>query len=82
MDVLVTVDGTKNIFCDNRGVVRNASVTESTLKRNHNLINYHEVHEYVNVGILRVGKEYKQPSIVDLLKMCLTVRIYWNYVMQ
>ena len=82
MDVLLPVYGTENILCDNRGVVRNSSVPESTLQINHNSINYHEFHKSVNVGILRFGKEYNQPSIVDLLKTFLTVRIYWNYVMQ
>ena len=39
----VPIEGPANVFCDNRGVVKNASVPESVLQKKHNAINYHGV---------------------------------------
>jgi hypothetical protein len=39
----IPIDGPANVFCDNRGVVRNASIPESMLMKKHNAINYHAV---------------------------------------
>ena len=55
-------------FCENLVLVHNASVPESTLTRNHNLINYHAVCEAVTEGILRVGKEEGKKGIAYILK--------------
>jgi hypothetical protein len=41
----VPIDGPANVFCDKRGVVRNASLPESMLMKKHNTINYHAVQE-------------------------------------
>ena len=48
----IPVDGPANVFCDNRGVVKNVSIPESTLMKKHNAINYHAVQEAVAAGIL------------------------------
>jgi hypothetical protein len=37
----VPIDGPANVFCNNRGVVKNVSIPESTLLKRHNAINYH-----------------------------------------
>ena len=39
----VPINGPANIFCDNRGIVKNTSIPESTLMKKHNSINYHAV---------------------------------------
>jgi hypothetical protein len=39
----VPIDGPANVFCDNQGVVKNASILELTLTRKRNAINYHAV---------------------------------------
>jgi hypothetical protein len=39
----VPIDGPANVFCDNCGVMKNASIQESTLMKKHNAINYHAV---------------------------------------
>ena len=39
----VLLDGSADIFCDNLGVVMNASKPESTLQKKHNAINFHAV---------------------------------------
>ena len=46
------MEGPANVFCDNRGVVKNASIPESTLAKKHNAINYHVVQEAAAAGIL------------------------------
>ena len=48
----VLVEGPANVFCDNQGVMKNASIPESTLVKKHNAINYHVVREAAAAGIL------------------------------
>ena len=48
----VLVEGQANVFCDNQGVVKNASIPESTLAKKHNAINYHVVREAAAARIL------------------------------
>jgi hypothetical protein len=52
----VPIDGPANVFCDNRGVVKNVSVPESVLMKKHNAINYHAVREAAAAKILRGWK--------------------------
>jgi hypothetical protein len=66
------IDGPVNVFCDNRGVVKNVIIPESTLMKKHNAINYHAVREAVVAGILRVGKEDGKTNLVDLLMKVVT----------
>jgi hypothetical protein len=63
----IPIEGPANVFCDNRGVVKNASIPESTLLKKHNSINYHAVREAAAAGILRVGKEDGETNLADLL---------------
>ena len=74
----VPVEGPANVFCDNRGVVKNASIPESTLAKKHNAINYHAVREAAAAGILRVGKEDGQTNLADLLTKVLTSERRWE----
>jgi hypothetical protein len=48
----VPINGPANVFCDNRGVVKNASTPESVLQKKHNAINYHAVQEAAAAGII------------------------------
>jgi len=74
----VPVDGPVNVFCDNRGVVKNASIPESALMKKHNSINYHSVREAAAAGILRVGKEDGQTNLADLLTEVLSGQKRWE----
>jgi len=60
-------DGPSDIFCDNQGVVKNASIPTSMLSRKHNSINYHAVREAAAAGIVRVGKEDTKTNLADVL---------------
>jgi hypothetical protein len=74
----VPIDSPANVFCDNRGVVRNASIPESMLMKKHNAINYHAVREAAAAGILRVGKEDGETNVADLLMKVLSGEKRWN----
>jgi hypothetical protein len=75
----VEVDGPANVFCDNRGVVKNVSIPESTLMKKHNAINYHVVREAVAAGILRVGKEDGETNLADLLTKVAMGQKRWDF---
>ena len=75
----VPVDGPTNVFCDNRGVVKNASIPESVLLKKHNAINYHAVREAAAAGILRVGKEDGTTNLADLLTKVITGQKRWDF---
>jgi hypothetical protein len=74
----IPIEGPANVFCDNRGVVKNVSIPESTLMKKHNAINYHAVREAVAAGILRVGKEDGETNLADLLTKVLNGEKRWN----
>ena len=75
----VLIEGPTNVvFCDNRGVVKNVSIPESTLMKKHDVINYHVVQEAVAAGILRVGKEDGETNLADLLTKVLTGEKRWT----
>ena len=74
----VPIDEPANVFCDNRGVVKNASIPESTLMKKHNAINYHAVREVAAAGILRVGKEDGEANLADLLTKVLSSEKHWS----
>jgi len=61
----VPLRGPASVLCDNQGVVKNASVPESTLTKRHNAINYHSVREAAAAGIIRVGKEDGATNLAD-----------------
>jgi hypothetical protein len=74
----VEVNGPVNVFCDNRGVVKNVSILESMLMKKHNAINYHAVREAVAAGILRVGKEDGETTLADLLMKVVIGQKRWD----
>ena len=63
----IPIGGPTNVFCDNRGVVANASRPESTLNKKHNAICYHRVREAAAKGIVRIAKEDTVTNTADLL---------------
>ena len=68
----VPIAGPASVFCDNQGVVKNASLPDSVLNKKHNAINYHAVREAVAAGILRVGKEDTETNLADAFTKSLT----------
>ena len=74
----VPIEGPTNVFCDNRGVVQNASIPESVLLKKHNAINYHAVREAVAAGIIRVGKEEGETNLADMLTKNVSGKRLWD----
>ena len=68
----VPIEGPTNVFCDNNGVVKNASIPQSTLLKKHNAINYHAVREAVAAKIINVVKEDGMTNLADLFTKVLT----------
>jgi hypothetical protein len=68
----IPIDGPAHVFCDNQGVVKNASIPESVLSKKHNAVNYHAVREAAAAGIMKVTKEDGNTNIADLLTKPLT----------
>ena len=71
----ILVEEPANVFCDNHGIIKNASIPESTLAKKHNAINYHAVS---TAGILHVGKEKSQTNLANLLTKVLTSEQQWD----
>jgi hypothetical protein len=63
----IPIQGPTNVYCDNNGVVVNASRPESTLKKKHNSIAYHRVREAAAAGTIRIAKEDSKTNIADML---------------
>lgn len=74
----IRIEGPANVFCDNRGVVKNSNIPESMLLKKHNAVNYHAVREAVAAGILRVGKEDGETNLVDLMTKVLPGTRQWE----
>ena len=67
----VDIDGPTYVFCDNEGVVKNATKPESTLKKKHNAIAYHRVREAQAAGVIKLAQEPGLTNIADFLTKCL-----------
>jgi hypothetical protein len=62
----VPIDGSTDVFCDNKSVVTNSSIPSSVLNKKHNSICYHKVREAQAAGTIRVGwiqGEYNKSDI-------------------
>jgi hypothetical protein len=63
----VPIDGPANVFCDNKSVVTNCTVPESTLKKKHNAIAYHRVREAVAANTSRIAYVHSKANNMDIL---------------
>ena len=61
----VLIPGPASILCDNQGVVKNASLPDFTLSKQHNAINYNVMCESATAGIICRGKDDRQTSLAD-----------------
>ena len=69
----VPLEGPANAFCDNQSVLLNSTLPSSTLKKKHNLVNYHKVRSFITAGTIRVTKEPSETNTSDLLTKFLVV---------
>ena len=61
------IETATEVYCDNKSVIQNSRVPESTLSKRHNAICYHRVCEAQAAGIIRVGWIEGQYNLADLL---------------
>jgi ABC-type phosphate/phosphonate transport system substrate-binding protein len=61
-----TEEATK-VYCDNESVVNAMTHPESTLKKKHNLINYHRCREAIAAGHIRVAWINGTDNLADAL---------------
>ena len=50
--LVVNVDTASAVYGDNLGVIYNANIKDSLLKKNHVAVSYHKVRESVSAGII------------------------------
>ena len=62
----VRVERPTNVYCDNKTVVTNPSLPESTLNKKHNAICYHRVREASAAGWVRIAWVQSDYNIADL----------------
>jgi hypothetical protein len=63
----IPIQGPTNVYCENNGVVANASHPESTLKKKHNSVASHRVREAAAAGTICIAKEDSATNIADML---------------
>jgi hypothetical protein len=69
------------VFCNNESIVKNSSRPESTLKKRHNAIAYHQCREAQAAGVIRIAFEEVKTNIADLFTKIMTQRARANGVM-
>jgi hypothetical protein len=63
----IPIDGETNGFCDNKSVVTNSIIPQSTLTKKHNFIAYHKVREAVAARAIRIAHEPGKSNLSDVL---------------
>lgn len=63
----VPIQGSCNVICDNKSVVKNVLRPDSACKKKHNLVAYHKLRESIAAKIIRVTKESGTTNIADIL---------------
>ena len=53
----IPIEDPMNVFCDNESVFKNTTIPESTLKKKHTSICYHQSREAVTLGTMQVAKK-------------------------
>ena len=61
----IEVEGPINVFCDNNSIVNNNTRPESTLKKKHNAIAYHQTREAQAARIVWISKEDGETNLAD-----------------
>ena len=63
----IPIDGPTIMVCDNKAVVCNSTIPESTLKKKHVAICYHHVQEACALGMIQIAKEDGATNLADVL---------------
>ena len=63
----IPIDGCTNVFCDNKSVVTNTTIPQSTLQKKHNMVAYHKVRESVTMEAVQIAHEKGENNLSDAL---------------
>jgi hypothetical protein len=63
----IPIMGPTNCFCDNKSVVTNAAIPQSTLQKKYNMIAYHKVPESVASEAIQIAHEPGKFNLADCL---------------
>ena len=69
----VNVDTASEVYGDNLGVIQNANIKDSLLKKNHVTISYHKVREAVTAGIIVPIKIASADNFAECLTKSLSI---------
>ena len=61
----VPLDSEMNVFCHNESVLKISTLPESTLKKKHNSIAYHNTHEAQAVNIIYIVWEKSETNLAQ-----------------
>ena len=62
----IPVEDPMNVFCDNESIFKNMTIPDSTLKKKHTSICYHQLREAVTLGTMWAAKEGTVANLADL----------------
>jgi hypothetical protein len=62
----IPISGPTNGFCDNKNVFTNSIIPQSTIRKKHNIVAYHKVHESVAVEATRIAHEKGKFNLSDV----------------
>ena len=62
----IPVENPMNVFYDNESIFKNMTIPDSTIKKKHTSICYHQSREAVASGTMRVAKEGTATNLADL----------------
>jgi hypothetical protein len=77
----VPIDGPANVLSDIMAVIQNSTIPSSTIKKKHNSMCYHRVHEAVAAGIIRIAKIDTKENLADMFTKPLAAVLLY-YLMQ
>lgn len=63
----ISIEGPTNVYFDNNSIVNNSSKPELVLKKKHDSIAHHWVHEVVAANTICIAKEDQETNIADML---------------
>jgi len=68
----IPISGPTDVYCDNKSVVKNSTLVESTLNKKHNSIAYHYVRWNVAADVVRISWIDGQYNLADAFTKLLT----------
>jgi hypothetical protein len=76
----IPIDGGTKVYCENNLIIKAMTRPESTLKKKHNAINYHCIHEAQAAGHIWIGWIDGKKNLADaLMKFTVGAHRLWLF---